>query len=113
MNAPAPLLEHSLVDELPGMYARVEPHAYPSPELVLLNEGLAMELGLDPRRLADEGARWFGGHARVPGSEPVAVAYAGHQFGHLNPQLGDGRAVLLGMPAKPARTFVGEPSGVQ
>ncbi|MEM6929999.1 MAG: protein adenylyltransferase SelO family protein, partial [Myxococcota bacterium] len=88
------------------MYARVEPHAYPSPELILLNEGLAAELGLDPRRLADEGARWFGGHGRVPGSEPVAVAYAGHQFGHLNPQLGDGRAVLLGeVPSPSGRRF--------
>jgi len=48
--------------------------------------------------MADEEqlARWFSGAERIPGSDPLAMAYAGHQFGHFNPQLGDGRALLLG-----------------
>ncbi|MCC6926496.1 protein adenylyltransferase SelO [Novosphingobium sp.] len=67
------------------------------PRLVLFNDALAARLGL-PGRVAGEDALagWLSGRDPVPGSEPVALAYAGHQFGHFNPQLGDGRALLLG-----------------
>ncbi|MEL6481567.1 MAG: YdiU family protein, partial [Pseudomonadota bacterium] len=62
-----------------------------------LNRPLAEELRLDHDRLASaEGVEILSGHSVVPGSEPIAMAYAGHQFGNWVPQLGDGRAMLLG-----------------
>lgn len=78
-------------------YARVQPTRPPAPRLLLLNADLARELGADPALLASEqGARWLSGAELPPGAEPLAMAYAGHQFGHFVPQLGDGRAILLG-----------------
>lgn len=64
------------------------------PALALWNSELARELGLheDPARYTD----LLSGNSTLPGSNPVATAYAGHQFGHFVPQLGDGRAILLG-----------------
>jgi serine/tyrosine/threonine adenylyltransferase len=78
-------------------FARVAPTPVASPRLVKLNRPLATRLGLDPDRLeTPEGAEILAGK-RVPnGAEPIAMAYAGHQFGHFVPQLGDGRAILLG-----------------
>ena len=80
-----------------GFYARLQPEPSSDPHLLAWNEELAQELGLqefadDPARLA----RLFGGNELLPGSEPIALAYAGHQFGNFVPQLGDGRALLLG-----------------
>lgn len=67
------------------------------PRLVALNDGLARELGLDPDALSSAEALGYFAGSRVPkGAEPIATAYAGHQFGGFNPQLGDGRAMLLG-----------------
>ncbi len=67
------------------------------PRLVRLNEALAEELGLDAAALrSEEGVEVLAGNRVAEGSEPVALAYAGHQFGHFVPSLGDGRAVLLG-----------------
>jgi serine/tyrosine/threonine adenylyltransferase len=78
-------------------YARVAPTPVRAPQLVRLNTELAVDLGLDPEWLAGHyGLEVLAGQ-RVPDSaEPIALAYAGHQFGHFVPQLGDGRAVLLG-----------------
>lgn len=78
-------------------YAKVAPSPAKAPELVRLNRPLAETLGLDADAFAgDEGAAVFAGD-RVPAdAEPLAMAYAGHQFGQFVPQLGDGRAVLLG-----------------
>jgi serine/tyrosine/threonine adenylyltransferase len=80
-----------------GFFARVAPTPVASPRLVKLNRPLAVRLGLDPDRLqSSEGAEILSGK-RVPnGADPIAMAYAGHQFGHFVPQLGDGRAILLG-----------------
>ena len=79
------------------LFARVLPAEAPAPELLLLNQGLADELGLDPDRLAGrDGVDVLAGNRVAPGSEPIAMAYAGHQFGGWVPQLGDGRALLLG-----------------
>jgi len=80
-----------------GFFARVAPTPVASPRLIKLNRPLATRLGLDPDRLETaEGAEILAGK-RVPnGAEPIAMAYAGHQFGHFVPQLGDGRAILLG-----------------
>jgi len=78
-------------------FARLLPTPVAAPRLVKLNENLARHLGLDPRKLATpEGVEILAGN-RVPKSgEPLAMAYAGHQFGAFVPQLGDGRAILLG-----------------
>lgn len=78
-------------------YERVRPEAAPSPGLLVLNTTLAEELGLDPEALASaEGVAALSGAAVPAGADPIALAYAGHQFGHFVPALGDGRAVLLG-----------------
>ena len=78
-------------------YARVQPAQVRDPKFLRVNAPLARELGLDPAQLeTDEALQVFAGN-RVPASaDPIAQAYAGHQFGNWVPQLGDGRAVLLG-----------------
>ncbi|MCU1607808.1 MAG: hypothetical protein JWP46_4273 [Modestobacter sp.] len=69
----------------------------PDPRLLVLNEPLATELGLDPARLrSSDGLRLLVGNLVPSGATPVAQAYAGHQFGGFAPRLGDGRALLLG-----------------
>ncbi|MFK8040900.1 protein adenylyltransferase SelO [Congregibacter sp.] len=68
-----------------------------APSLIRVNDSLATQLGIDPQWLgSQEGIEVLAGNRVAEGSNPVAAAYAGHQFGHFNPQLGDGRAVLLG-----------------
>ena len=74
----------------------------PAPELLVLNEPLAGELGLDAAWLrGPDGIRLLVGNAVPEGATPVAQAYAGHQFGGFNPRLGDGRALLLGELTRP------------
>jgi serine/tyrosine/threonine adenylyltransferase len=84
--------------QLPSrFFTRTAPTPVASPRLIRLNTALAAELGLDADALAgEEGAAVFGGNEVPEGAEPIAMAYAGHQFGTFVPQLGDGRAVLLG-----------------
>ncbi|PPQ25773.1 protein adenylyltransferase SelO [Rhodopila globiformis] len=78
-------------------YARLDPTPVEAPRLVKLNAGLAAELGIDPDELASpDGVAVLAGSQVPPGAEPMALAYAGHQFGYFVPQLGDGRACLLG-----------------
>jgi serine/tyrosine/threonine adenylyltransferase len=77
-------------------YARVAPAPVRDPRLVVFNARLAEELGFDPIALEREGATWFSGNRTSEDAEPIALAYAGHQFGSFVPQLGDGRAILLG-----------------
>src|SRR3984885_6195630 len=78
-------------------FARLSPTAGAKPRLITFNASLASELGLDTRALEpDELAAIFAGNVIPPGAEPIAMAYAGHQFGNFVPQLGDGRAILLG-----------------
>ncbi len=80
-----------------AFFARVTPAVVPAPRLIKLNRALAAELQLDPDRLdGPEGALIFSGQKLPDGAEPIAMAYAGHQFGQFVPQLGDGRAILLG-----------------
>ena len=80
-----------------NFYARVQPTPVVAPKLIKLNRPLAVQLGLDPDWLeSPEGVEVLAG-TRVPdGAEPLAMAYAGHQFGNFTAQLGDGRAILLG-----------------
>jgi uncharacterized protein YdiU (UPF0061 family) len=78
-------------------YARVRPTSAVEPKLIRLNRTLAAELGIAPEWLArTEGIEFLSGKKVVEGSDPIALAYAGHQFGNFVPQLGDGRAILLG-----------------
>jgi uncharacterized protein YdiU (UPF0061 family) len=77
-------------------YARVAPVPVRDPRLVVFNARLAEELGFDPIALEREGATWFSGNRTPDDAERIALAYAGHQFGSFVPQLGDGRAILLG-----------------
>ena len=80
-----------------SFYSRVLPTPVSAPRLVKLNSALALQLGLDPEALATpEGVDVLVGKRIPDGAEPIAMAYAGHQFGQFVSQLGDGRAILLG-----------------
>jgi len=87
--------ENTFAEALEGLYVPWTPKGFASPELVLFNAPLAQSLGLEPLG-EDEAARIFSG-TKIPSSaRPLAQAYAGHQFGGFSPQLGDGRALLVG-----------------
>ena len=78
-------------------FARLRPTPVAAPRLVRLNKKLAWHLELDPGKLAaPEGVEILAGNRVPKRGEPLAMAYAGHQFGTFVPQLGDGRAILLG-----------------
>jgi uncharacterized protein YdiU (UPF0061 family) len=84
-------------------FARLAPVPVAHPRLVKLNEALAGQLGLDPEALrSPEGLAMLAGNRVPEGAAPLAMAYAGHQFGGFVPQLGDGRAILLGEILDPA-----------
>ena len=90
-------LDNSYVRELEGLYEPWQAAPAPAPRLLMLNEELATELGVDADALgAADGVAVLAGNAKPEGSSPVAQAYAGHQFGGFSPRLGDGRALLLG-----------------
>ena len=79
-------------------YHAFTPEPVRAPRLIAFNRALAEELGFELAELPDDDelAQVFSGNRVPPGAEPVAQAYAGHQFGNFVPRLGDGRAVLLG-----------------
>jgi uncharacterized protein YdiU (UPF0061 family) len=78
-------------------YSRLNPTPVAAPCLIQINSALAQYLGLDPEALASPaGVEMLAGNHIAEGSEPLAIAYAGHQFGQFVPSLGDGRANLLG-----------------
>ncbi len=80
-----------------GFHARVAPTALAGSRLVGVSPDAARLLGLRPHQLFDEPLQgWLSGDRPFPGSDAVAMCYAGHQFGHFVPQLGDGRAIVLG-----------------
>ena len=82
-------------------FSRVNPSPVAQPRLVMFNEPLARSLGLDPEALrGPDAAAMFAGNTLPPCAEPIAQAYAGHQYGHLT-RLGDGRAILLGEQRTP------------
>ena len=84
-------------------YARVAPAKVPKPELIKWNTELAGQLGAQAESPPDmELAEVFTGQKLLPGSEPIALVYAGHQFGHFVHQLGDGRALLMGEVVDPS-----------
>ncbi|WP_397541478.1 protein adenylyltransferase SelO family protein [Roseovarius salis] len=77
-------------------YARLDPLPVKAPRLIRFNHELAAEIGIAPGASEDDLAMIFSGNKVPEGAEPLAQAYAGHQFGGFSPQLGDGRANLLG-----------------
>src|SRR4051812_136592 len=96
-SAAAFRFDNSFARELEGFYIARRPAVVPAPRLLYLNEPLADELGVDVNALEGaESAAIFAGNAVPDGAQPLAQAYAGHQFGGFSPQLGDGRALLLG-----------------
>lgn len=89
--------DNSFVRQLEGFYSHCKPEHSDRPELIYFNEALAREI--HPELLdydTDQLANIFAGNTLLAGSEPIAQMYAGHQFGRFNPQLGDGRALILG-----------------
>ena len=100
LNRPAAVrfaFDNTYARELEDFYVAWKAAQVAQPKLVKLNRELAEELRLDTGALdSEEGARIFAGNATPEGAAPLAQAYAGHQFGGFVPQLGDGRALLLG-----------------
>jgi len=89
-----------------GFFDRTAPTPVKKPELIEFNDALARELGIATEHVAESGAAVFSGNTLPEGAEPLAMAYAGHQFGQFVPQLGDGRALLLGEINRPDGTGV-------
>lgn len=89
--------DNTYARDLEGLYVPWKAAEVPQPKLIKLNHALAEELGLDVKALdSAEGAQLFSGNQLPPDVKTIAQAYAGHQFGGFSPQLGDGRALLLG-----------------
>ena len=78
-------------------YSLVNPESFPKSKIIKFNQSLASELGLDFDDVSEESlSMFFSGQKMIPGAKPLALAYAAHQFGRFVPQLGDGRAHILG-----------------
>jgi len=88
--------QHSYAALPSRFYARVKPTPVANPELVVFNASLAVDLGLEPREINGQAAAIFSGNELPQDADPIAMVYAGHQFGGFVPRLGDGRAILLG-----------------
>ena len=89
--------DNSFHRDMEGFYAPAEAAPPSAPRLLVFNQTLADRLGLGAADVDDDSlARLFSGQAIPGGANPLAFAYAGHQFGHFSSQLGDGRALLLG-----------------
>ncbi|MBC3763302.1 protein adenylyltransferase SelO [Quadrisphaera oryzae] len=107
-SAPAPAggeprLAHAFADALPELAVPWQAAPAPAPRLLVLDDALAVDLGLDPTWLrSPEGVHFLTGGLVPDGATPVAQVYAGHQFGGYSPRLGDGRALLLGELTTPA-----------
>ena len=87
---------HSYAALPPRFHVRVNPTPVANPELVVFNRSLAEELELEVDSIEREAAQMLSGNRLPEDATPIAMAYAGHQFGGFVPQLGDGRAILLG-----------------
>ena len=97
MTPAHPAFENTFARDLPNMFEPWEAVVVENPELLVLDDELARELGFDPQWLrSPDGVRFLIGNHRLEGMQPIAQGYAGHQFGGFSPRLGDGRALLLG-----------------
>ena len=88
--------DNTYARELSGFYEPCQPATVREPVLLFFNHGLAEELGIEAGRDDAVLAAMFSGNTLPEGAQPIAQAYSGHQFGQFNPQLGDGRALLIG-----------------
>ena len=89
--------QNTFARDLKGLYRESSSSKYPSSEILLLNDSLASELGIKLKNLhSKDGVDIFSGNKKHLNSITLAQAYSGHQFGRFNPNLGDGRALLLG-----------------
>ncbi|GAA6141901.1 protein adenylyltransferase SelO [Hydrogenophaga sp. 5NK40-0174] len=94
--------DNQFARDMQGMFAPWEPAKVPAPRWLRFNHALAESMGLEADRLgSDEGLQVLAGNVVPEGATPLAQAYAGHQFGGFSPQLGDGRALLLGEVVTP------------
>ncbi|MFK7931375.1 MAG: YdiU family protein [Myxococcota bacterium] len=101
MTSPVQLgLQNTFAEQLQGLYVPWAPEGFAQPALIHYNDALHVELGL-PSEAKTHAAALFSGSMAPADSVPLCQAYAGHQFGGFSPQLGDGRAVLLGEVATP------------
>ena len=99
----APVFENSYSQLPKKFYRKIAPSSVKAPAKIVLNYQLAHQLGLERSWLdSAEALNVLSGNHIASGSEPISQAYAGHQFGHFNPSLGDGRAILLGELTSPA-----------
>ena len=107
VSTDAPRLSASFAERFPALGTQWQADDAPEPTEVVVNDDLAGELGIDPEWLhsADGAALLVGTNVPV-GATPIAMAYAGHQFGGYSPLLGDGRALLLGEVSKDDGTLV-------
>ncbi|RUR29672.1 YdiU family protein [Vreelandella andesensis] len=88
--------EHLFATLPEPLWVACQPTPVAQPSLIVFNDALAVQLGMQTRPDDATLAQWFSGNQLPPDAEPRALGYAGHQFGHFVPQLGDGRALLLG-----------------
>lgn len=96
-NSPALTFDNSYARLPKHFFSRIDPTPVQQPKLVDVNRALAKVLNIDFLDLTNEQlAAFFSGNTLAESSDPLAMAYAGHQFGNLNPHMGDGRAILLG-----------------
>jgi uncharacterized protein YdiU (UPF0061 family) len=96
LSAPAIPFQHSYTTLPDRLWVPVDPTPVSAPRLLVLNETLAHELGIATQLGSPLAPAMLAGNVLPPGAKPIALAYAGHQFAHFVPQLGDGRAILLG-----------------
>lgn len=97
LSRETPVFDNSYARLAENLFQRQSPQRVAAPKLIRMNRPLAETLGLAPDARSDEEwASVFAGNTLLPGMEPLAMAYAGHQFGNFVPQLGDGRALLMG-----------------
>ena len=95
------MLFNNSYDKLPeDFFQRINPIPVKNPQLISFNSKLGEILGID-KKSNEQLAKIFSGNTLIKGSSPIALAYAGHQFGYFVNQLGDGRAVLLGEISAP------------
>ncbi|WP_338111562.1 protein adenylyltransferase SelO [Sphingopyxis granuli] len=94
--------DNSFHDMMAGFYASSDAAKPSAPRLLAFNRLLALRLGIDTEEATDDDlAGFFSSDAVISGGAPLALVYAGHQFGHFSPRLGDGRALLLGEVVAP------------
>lgn len=91
-----PQFVHSYFDELPGCYTALSPTPLKGARLLYHSEPLAVELDLPSALFEPENSGVWAGETLLPGMQPLAQVYSGHQFGAWAGQLGDGRGILLG-----------------